>query len=239
MDVAHKRGTVHLSPGKNLPQSSCAKFIVKSIALSLLGIGASQAALIDRGGGLIYDDVKNVTWLQDTQYAFTSGYSATGLLDWTDANAFAQNLEFYDRVRDVTWSDWRLPTAVNDPMSAGYDPSGESSELGYMYYVNLGLAPVYPDSTKPSTIKTYHFGDVVGRAYWTGTIAKPDQSAWDFKFGAGSLGTDNTSYGLRVWLVRDGDVGDRPNTSVPEPGTMLLLALGLGGAALIRRRRTA
>lgn len=222
-----------------MSKSICAEFIVKSIALSLLGIGASQAALIDRGGGLIYDDVKNVTWLQDAQYALTSGYSSTGLLDWTQANAFAQNLEYYDRIRDVTWSDWRLPTAVNDPLSAGYDPSGASSELGYMYYVNLGLAPVYPGGTKPSTIKNYHFDNVVGRAYWTGTGAKPDTSAWDFHFGAGSLGSDDLSYGLRVWLVRDGDVGAPPNTSVPEPGTLLLLALGLGGAALIRRRRTA
>jgi chemotaxis response regulator CheB len=27
--------------------------------------GTSQAALFDRGGGLIYDDINNVTWLQD------------------------------------------------------------------------------------------------------------------------------------------------------------------------------
>lgn len=34
--------------------------------------GAAQAALHDRGGGLIYDDAQNITWLQDANYAKTS-----------------------------------------------------------------------------------------------------------------------------------------------------------------------
>jgi hypothetical protein len=80
--------------------------------------------------------------------------------------------------------------------------------------------------------------NLVGRAYWTGTSVKPNRSAWDFQFGYGLLETDGISDSLRAWVVRDGDVGARPNTSVPEPGTLVLLALGLGGASLIRRRRT-
>ncbi len=31
--------------------------------------GASQAALIDWGSGLIYDDVLDVPWLQDANYS--------------------------------------------------------------------------------------------------------------------------------------------------------------------------
>ena len=30
--------------------------------------------LFDRGGGLIYDDVLNITWLQDANYALTTGH---------------------------------------------------------------------------------------------------------------------------------------------------------------------
>jgi hypothetical protein len=77
-----------------------------------------HAGLIDRGGGLIYDDVKNLTWMQDTHYAFTSGFNETGLLGWEDANAFAKDLEFYDRARDVTWSDWRMPSIIIVPPPA-------------------------------------------------------------------------------------------------------------------------
>jgi hypothetical protein len=47
--------------------------------------GAAQAALVDRGGGLIYDTDLNVTWLQDANYAQTSGYDADGRMTWGDA----------------------------------------------------------------------------------------------------------------------------------------------------------
>jgi|RifCSPlowO2_12_1023861.scaffolds.fasta_scaffold474522_1 hypothetical protein len=42
-------------------------------ALGLLAVlliaGRAQATLIDRGGGLIYDNVLNITWLQNANYA--------------------------------------------------------------------------------------------------------------------------------------------------------------------------
>jgi hypothetical protein len=45
----------------------------------ILGVSSiTYAALWDRGGGLIYDDVLNITWLQDANYAKTSGYDADG-----------------------------------------------------------------------------------------------------------------------------------------------------------------
>ena len=117
----------------------------------LLASGAAQATLLDRGGGLIYDDVLNITWLKDANYAQTSGYDADGLMNWTAANAWAANLVYHDSVRGVDWSDWRL--ARNSPVGAdwnyawSYDGSTDyavnitspHSELAYMYYVNLGL----------------------------------------------------------------------------------------------------
>lgn len=39
--------------------------LVPAAIIASLYAGAAQATLIDRGGGLIYDDLLNITWLQD------------------------------------------------------------------------------------------------------------------------------------------------------------------------------
>jgi hypothetical protein len=114
--------------------------LLAGIALS----GAAQATLIDRGGGLIYDNVLNLTWLQDANYAQTSGYDADGLMNWADANAWAAGLIYGG------YSDWRLPTVApigasfdyatsnNGTTDVGYGNTSPNSEMAYMYYVNLG-----------------------------------------------------------------------------------------------------
>ena len=40
--------------------------------LSLAVIPTAQAGLFDRGGGLIYDDFFDITWLQDANYCATN-----------------------------------------------------------------------------------------------------------------------------------------------------------------------
>ena len=69
----------------------------------------SHAALFDHGGGLIYDDILDVTWLQDANYAKTNGYDTDGVMTWVEANTWASNLIYFDSVRNVTYDDWRLP----------------------------------------------------------------------------------------------------------------------------------
>jgi len=110
-----------------------------------------HATLIDIGGGMIYDDELDVTWMQDASYSFTS----EGILrrTWDDASQWVGELEYYDSVRDQVVDDWRLPTTINDPTSVGWDTTGMSSELAYMYFVNLGFAPNYSgDPTSPNPI---------------------------------------------------------------------------------------
>ena len=115
--------------------------------------GTTQAMLVDRGNGLLYDNVLDVTWLQDANYAHTSGYAganSSGQMDWSTAMTWAADLVYGG------YSDWRL--ASNSPVngsnfnynlsyngSTDYGPNITSphSELAYMYHVNLGLKDYY------------------------------------------------------------------------------------------------
>jgi len=49
----------------------------------VLSSGVAQAALFDRGGGLIYDDVLKINWLSDANYTQTSNYDSDVLMNWS------------------------------------------------------------------------------------------------------------------------------------------------------------
>lgn len=150
------------------------KALITSLALFavLTANGAAQAALENRGGGLIYDSVLDVTWLQDANYAKTSGYDTDGKMGWAAANTWAANLVYHDSVRKINYSDWRLPTMIDtdgpDLDTLGNDGcnslgamnstdcnynvqtvSGGTvySEMAHMYFNNLGLKSAYSPTT--------------------------------------------------------------------------------------------
>jgi hypothetical protein len=160
-------------------------------------------------------------------------------MSWATANGWVENLNYYDSVRDVTFSDWRLPSTVNVPSSSGFDTTGLSSELAYMYYVNLGYAAntnLVDTSAPPPTSSNYNpFINLAYLGYWSGTDGQiPDrQWAWAFHYHFGWQFLDDQSDGLRVWAVRDGDVA----SSVPEPSVAALFTLGVAGVWIGRRRR--
>ena len=91
-----------------------------------------NAALVDRGGGMIYDDVLDITWLQDARYAVTSGYSSE-LMNYEDSLIWAEKLVFggYD--------DWRLPRELLTSTASfctGFDCT--DTEMGHLYLFSLG-----------------------------------------------------------------------------------------------------
>jgi hypothetical protein len=204
--------------------------LLNSAVLACLGMaawGSAQAELHDRGGGLIYDDVLDVTWLQDANYARTLGLSADGRLSWADAKQWVADLEYYDSVRGVTWTDWRLPKidpingsefddtfSVDGTTDNGYNIVSPNSELSYMFYVNLGNIG-YTDVFGNWPMPNY---GLVNRGpfinlnpmvfpYWYGTDYAPFPGmAWVLVFITGSQHEgvkDNEFFG---WPVRDGDV---------------------------------
>ena len=151
-------------------------FVYLIPVMLVLGLSIStHAALIDLGCGMIYSTDLDLTWLQDANYARTSGYSSDGTMTWDDAKNWATNLVY----GGIT--GWRLPT--QDPANPMQCESGTPSILNEMEYlrgvecnctdawancpfINLG-GPVAPYVT-----------------YWSGTEATGDHTlAWYWMYG--------------------------------------------------------
>jgi hypothetical protein len=211
------------------------------LVASLLSGGFAQATLIDRGGGMIYDADRDITWLADagyskTQYIASGGTSgdADGYMNWHDANAWADGLVYggYD--------DWRLPsTPQPDPtcsaqqvisggsLSAGRNCTG--SELGHLFYLEL-------DGVSGSSILTSTdadlslFRNIEARyLYWT-AAGFNNKLAWAFGMNLGGQALYDKTMAYSAWAVRDGDV-----RAIPEPKTLQLILAACFGLAVSRR----
>lgn len=204
--------------------------VICASVLTFAVIPSANAALVDRGGGLIYDTVLNVTWLQDANYAMTSGYSLDGRMTWSEATTWAANLSYYDSVRGVTYDDWRLPVvgpsngvgfnysfSTAGDTDVGYNITSPASEMSYMHYVNLGnpgfhtingaVSGCYVSSTDTCLDKVGPFINLQPNFYWSGTEYAPVASgAWNFNFSNGGQGAIDKSNVLFAWAVRPGDV---------------------------------
>lgn len=179
--------------------------ILLATAFTLSISTSATAALVDRGGGLIYDTNLNITWLQNANYL-----GATPTFD--GAWNWAQNLSYYDSLRNVTWDSWRLPKG--EELSAMYWGNGISASSPGPF-INLQPAPYWgwdyeqPIPNSPIYSLTLNMSDGDG-----GPIA-PD-------------------YAFYAWAVRYGDVGAAP---VPVPAAVWLFFSGLIGLFGIIRER--
>ena len=214
--------------------------------------GAAQAALVNRVGGMIYDTTRNITWLADMSYAYTSGHTGTGVdangqMTWAAATAWANNLVYGG------FSDWRLPTlnpadtTCSIPLfvnSFGIQWVGTGctgGELSGLFVTDLGIKPGESvldqvGDTPEQIANLALFSNVANNVYWSGTEYAPNPaSAWFFRSFAGDQDFNDKGYALNVVAVRPGDVA----ASVPEPQTLALALLALGATVVARRRRPA
>ncbi len=187
--------------------------------ISVLLSMEAQSTLIDRGNGLIYDDVLDITWAQDANL-----WGQTGT--WDQAVAWADGLIFQG------YDDWRLasvsvaaglPTGANDlpvSCSAATESECRDNELGYMFYQNLA-GSFGTDLTGDQGL----FRNIQSGYYWSGTTGTSNSTiAWIHHFQTGGEIVWDKSKNSTAWAVRDGDID-----SVPLPGTALLICAGFLG----------
>jgi len=98
------------------------------LSASLLLASQANAGLIERAitdvtFGTVqayYDDVLDLTWLKDANFAKTSGYAATGVssdgkMTWAAANTWAGQLSI------GTFDDWRLTSLQPQNSQTGFN----------------------------------------------------------------------------------------------------------------------
>jgi len=237
--------------------------------ISLGMVGSADAALIGRLAATLggtdyqayYDDVANLTWLADANYAQTSGYDDDGRMTWQAANDWAAQLTV-DGV-----GDWRLANTnpVNDTAyNYGFTDNGstdfgrnvsrsgtayagsQGSELANLFYNVLGNVSNYDSSgvfdngcAGSCLTSTGPFSNVQFNVYWSATEYAPSTlNAWLFNMTSGiqtNVTKDSSFYG---WAVQSGDVGSA-TPAVPVPAAVWLFGSGLLGLVGVARRKSA
>jgi hypothetical protein len=115
----------------------------------MLGITSqASATLIKRTDNLVYDDISNITWLADVQYAKTSGFDNDSKMNWSDSIGWAANLDVFG------YSNWRLAS-----LTEGNNLQSSSSDFGLFANIPSSTAPFWTSSvdTSINTDKAYLF----------------------------------------------------------------------------------
>jgi len=146
----------------------CQKALSCVIALiGLAFIAPAQAALLSRLDGLAYyDDVLDITWLTDANFAVSnnfgvSGIGAGGTMDWVTAQQWLLAMNTVDGTGYLGFNDWRMPetgpvngvsynldtgTFYDGSRDVGYNTGAPGtayagstdSEMAHLFYTTLG-----------------------------------------------------------------------------------------------------
>lgn len=219
--------------------------IASLLAAMLLGSNAAQASLLSSGPGLVYDNVANVTWTSDANLFATmaasnpnlvntilaavptvtdtpnvydtpansgthtltaSDFQTNGQMNWFGAMAWSKYL---DSINYLGHNTWMLPTTYDQTCINTYNCT--NSMLGELYFTGLSGNVL--------------FTNIQAGTYWSGTeYASTAGGAWYFVMNQGYQTVAYKTVKFYSWAVLPGNAA----ASMPEPGSIALLLLGLG-----------
>lgn len=219
---------------------------------------AANAALINGGDGLVYDNVLDITWMQDAALAASVDFGVTGIQDdgTMDWNTGVKWIEAMNQVNYLGFKQWRMPTVepVNGSFfqySVSYDGSTDkgfnnysvSNELSHLWYSSLGNIGTCTTANPTGTLasdciqspygtwglkSTGPFSNLVEWRYWTG-VKNTENNSRAFDFDTTGGRTGTGTIDGAFYVWAVIDGDVAGLATVPVPAAGWLLVSGIMG----------